>query len=50
MGCEKPVVSVRLDPELIKEIKIIAKKENRSLSNMVETILINYVNLTKDKD
>lgn len=44
MGIEKKVLSVRLDEELIKELKIIARDENRPLSNLIETVLKKYVN------
>ena len=44
MGIEKKVLSVRLDDELVAALKVIAKNENRPLSNMVETILKQYVN------
>ena len=47
MGIEKKVLSVRLDQELIDELKIIAKDDNRPLSNLVETILKQY---TKSKN
>ena len=43
MGIEKKVYSVRLEEDLIKELKIISKKENRTLSNLVETILKKYL-------
>ena len=43
MGVEKKVLSTRLDEELIEELKIIAQEENRSVSNLVETILKRYV-------
>ena len=39
MGIEKKVYSVRLDEELLDKMKIIAKEQNRSLSNLVETVL-----------
>ena len=47
MGIEKKVYSVRLDEELLKELKIIAKEENRPLSNLVETILKRYISSKK---
>ena len=43
MGLEKKVYSVRLDESLLNELKIIAESENRSLSNLVETVLKKYV-------
>ena len=47
MGVEKKVLSVRLDDELIKALKIIAEDENRPLSNLIETILKQYVRSRK---
>jgi len=43
MGLEKKVVSVRLDEEFIQKLRDIAEKQNRSLSNLVETVLKEYV-------
>ncbi|MDO4269819.1 MAG: ribbon-helix-helix domain-containing protein [Eubacteriales bacterium] len=43
MGAEKPVYSFRLNPELVDALKVLAKEQNRNLSNLVETILIEYV-------
>lgn len=42
MGLEKKVVSIRLDEDLIRNLKEAAQKQNRSLSNLVETILKEY--------
>jgi len=47
MRIEKKVLSIRLDEEFIKELKIIAKSENRPMSNFVETVLKKYVNSKK---
>jgi len=44
MRIEKKVLSIRLDEEFINELKIIAKSENRPLSNLIETVLKKYVN------
>ena len=49
MGIEKRVLSVRLDQELINKLKLIAKDENRPLSNLVETILKQYVKKNSEK-
>ncbi len=35
----KELKAFRLDTELLKELESIAQKENRSLSNVVETLL-----------
>ena len=43
MGIEKKVYSVRLDEEILSELRTIAKDENRTLSNLVETVLKKYV-------
>jgi len=43
MGIEKKVLSLRADEELIEKLKRLAEKENRSLSNCVETILKNHL-------
>ena len=43
MGIEKKVYSFRLEQELADRLQEYAKQENRSLSNMVETILKEYV-------
>jgi len=42
MGVEKKVVSIRLDDEMIEKMRRLAEKENRNLSNYIETILKNY--------
>ena len=43
MGIEKNVLSIRVDAETLELLKRLAEKENRSLSNFVETILKRYV-------
>ena len=48
MGIEKKVYSVRLDEELLAELKAISKEENRSLSNLVETVLKKYVDSRRE--
>lgn len=37
----KKLISVKLDPELIKYLDNRSKKENRARNNLIETILIN---------
>lgn len=37
----KKLISVKLDPELIKYLDDRSKKENRARNNLIETILIN---------
>ena len=43
MGIEKKVVSIRLDEEFISKLKEQAEKENRSVSNLIETVMKNYL-------
>ena len=35
-------LNVRVDPDLKKQLQALAKRENRTLSNLVETVLSNY--------
>lgn len=49
MGIEKKVYSFRLSEQMIEELQSYAEIENRSLSNLVETILKNYLK-EKNKD
>ena len=49
MGIEKKVLSLRLDDELIEKLKLLAEKENRSLSNFIETILKKYIKESAQK-
>ena len=48
MGIEKKVLSFRLDEKVIEKLKSLAEKENRTLSNFIETILKNYIQETED--
>lgn len=43
MGIEKKSYSFRLHQDIIDQIQLQAAEENRSLSNMVETILLQYL-------
>lgn len=43
MGMEKKTYSARLSDEIGGCLRAYCKEENRSISNMIETILINYV-------
>ena len=43
MGIEKRVYSFRFDPEMVARLQLRAEEENRSLSNLVETILKQYL-------
>jgi predicted transcriptional regulator len=35
-------LNVRIDSELKRQLQEVAKKENRTLSNLVETLLVDY--------
>ena len=50
MGIEKKVYSFRLEEDLVEQLRVYAKEENRNLSNMIETILLQYVSNRVDKD
>lgn len=43
MGMEKKVLSIRLSEEFIEELKEIAREENRPLSNLIETVLKQFI-------
>ena len=46
----KDVIFVRIDEELKKELDMIALEENRSLNNLIVTILMRYLeNKRKEK-
>ncbi len=49
MGIEKKVVSVRLDENLLEQLKERAEAENRPLSNLIETVLKRFVSENKTK-
>lgn len=42
-------IEVHLLPEIVEKLKAIADKENRSLKNYMETVLINHVKERKKK-
>lgn len=48
VGIEKKVVSIRLDEQFIQELKDVAEIQNRSLSNLIETVLKEYVSKFKE--
>ena len=50
MGIEKKVMSVRLDEELIDTLRSIAKDDNRPLSNLIETVLKQFVKSKEKSD
>ena len=39
----KQPISFKFDPELLKVLKIKAKEENRTLTNLIETVLWQWV-------
>ena len=43
MGIEKKTYSFRLEENLVEQLRVYAKEENRNLSNMIETILLQDV-------
>lgn len=43
----KQLYSFRFDPALIREVEKLAKKENRNLTNFIETLLIQKVEESK---
>jgi hypothetical protein len=40
---------VHLLPDIVKQLKVLADKENRSLKNYMETVLINHVKEQKKR-
>lgn len=49
MGIEKKTYSFRLEEDLVEQLRVYAKEENRNLSNMIETILLQYVSNRVDE-
>ena len=49
MGIEKQPVGVRLDEETVKALRQICAKENRTISNLIETIVKTYLKELKEK-
>lgn len=43
MPSNKPKIVIRTDEEIIKKFETIAKRENRSMSNLGETIIKQYI-------
>jgi predicted transcriptional regulator len=46
----KVVVTIKIDPKLKQRLAELAKKENRSLSNLIETICHDYTIKKAAKD
>lgn len=40
----KEATSLKIDKEVLDRVRIRAKKENRPMSNFIETVLIKYLN------
>ena len=43
MGVEKKVYSFRLDTDMVNQLQRYAEQENRTLSNLVQTVLKRYL-------
>lgn len=50
MGIEKKVYSFRFDEEMVEKLRGYAAEENRTLSNMIETILLQYLSKRESED
>ena len=50
MGIEKKVYSFRFDEDMIDKLRFYAEAENRNLSNMVETILLQYLSKREQEE
>lgn len=50
MGIERKPYGFRLDETLAEAIRRYAQMENRSFSNMIETILLQYVSNREGQD
>lgn len=50
MGIEKKTYSFRLEEDLVEQLRVYAKEEHRNLSNMIETILLQYVSNREGQD
>ena len=48
MGIEKKTVCTRLNDEMKNALEKIAKRENRTISNLLETIVIEYLRKKQD--
>jgi len=44
----KDVTTIRIDSNVMNRIKEVAKKENRPISNFIETVLIKYLEEIKE--
>jgi len=46
----KDVTTIRIDTKIMDRVKEEAKKENRPISNFIETVLIKYLEEQKEKE
>jgi hypothetical protein len=46
MTSVKKPITVRMDPELLAQVRLIAERDNRSLTNFIETALRQQLPLT----
>lgn len=46
---DKKRCEVHLMPDKLKEFERLAKKQNRSVKNLMETILLEYLEMSKNK-
>ena len=49
MGIEKKTYSFRFSEDMVERLRAYAEAENRTLSNMVETILLQYLSNLDDE-
>ena len=50
MGIEKRTYSSRFEEEMVEKLRVYAAQENRTLSNMIETILLQYLSKRESED
>ena len=43
MGIEKKVYSFRFDEDMVEKLRLYGQQENRTLSTLVETVLLDYL-------
>jgi hypothetical protein len=46
----KEATSLKIEKEVLDKVRIQAKKENRPISNFIETVLIKYLKEVKEKE
>jgi len=50
MGIEKKTYSFRFSEEMVDKLRVYAKEENRTISNMIETILLQYLSKRESEE